>query len=184
MRRRRALWALPALLAVIGCATHSGVAVPRGGVQPTWLESWLGPETLAERADAALRKRDLELGYRYLALIHILHPESDENHEQFPLAARVFRRNHLRHRSELGSVWVTSEPRFMFGWLGQFCREQEDFPRREMELFFIGMHYGMFRDYLAYAKTSADLSRWTVSAEEDNGIIESLTAVRSEGPSS
>ncbi len=190
--------ALPLLLVTsIGCAALSGesacpevagetlVAVPPEGVKPTCSEARLDAQALYERAVAELKQNQPERGYRSLALIHIQYPQSEPDREVFVLAARVFQRSYFRHRAEPGSVWVGSEPQFMFGWLAQFFREGDEFPQRQVDALFLGMHYGMFRDFLAWAKENAaqppGLSRWVLSAGKDDGIVYSVTAVRSDG---
>jgi hypothetical protein len=164
----------------------SFVPVPESGIEPTCAERKLDADELNAKAIEVLKAGQLELGYRYLALIHILHPGTEQDREAFTLAARVFRKNHFRNRSLGGSVWVTGQPQFMFAWLAEFFRGQDEFPQHPVNAMFLGMHYGMFRDFQAYAVANAqqnpELARWVLSAKKDNGIVYSVTAVRSDGP--
>jgi len=197
---RTAARCLPILLvSLVGCAALSrmapcpdagsppAVAVPAEGVKPTCAETRLSAQELLDHAVSEVQRGDFERGYRSLALIHIQYPESEQDTEAFPLAARVFRKNYLHHRSEPGSVWISNEPRFMFAWLARFFRADQPFPQREVNAMFLGLHYGMLRDFLAYAKENEsdrpELSRWKLPAEEDNGIVESITAVLRDDPS-
>jgi hypothetical protein len=201
MRGHHVLRALLCLFATtLGCVSLSGepacppevarehfVPVPIDGVVPSCAEAKLGPVELHERAVTAAKGGDFELSYRYLALIHIQYPASPQDREAFALAARVFRKNYYRHRTEVGSVWVDREPQFLFGWLAQFYRGRDAYPKDQMNAMFVGMNYGIFREFLAYAKTQASenpgLSRFEFSVEKDNGIIESIEAVSSHEPS-
>lgn len=136
------------------------------------------PRLLVERAEAALKAQKLETAYQYFALLHTLHPDSPEDRKQFRLAARVFVESYFRHRIEFESAWVKTEPTFMFDWLETFFQGAEQFPQPQVEAMFIGMHYGMFRDFLAYASSHPDIVAWTITATKDNGIIESIRGTR------
>ena len=138
------------------------------------------PSLLVEQANAALESRDFETAYQYLALLHTLHPDGAENREEFRLAARLFVESYFRNRIHTSSPWVTSEPTFMFGWLEEFFRGADEFPQPQVEAMFIGMHYGMFRDFLAYARGRPHFSAWVIVAKDDNGIIESIEGRRAE----
>jgi len=186
MRRARALGALAALaLLAPGCAALSlegscpeaQAAARARGVEASC--KVLGrPALLVEQAHAALARGDLETAYHHLALVHALHPDSAESREVFRLAARCFVESHFRHRTEPGSIWVSSEPVFMYRWLEQFFLDAEEFPQAQVEALFIGMHYGMFRDFLAHARSRKELSRWVIVARDDNGIIHSVSGER------
>ena len=154
------------LLAALGCATSKPCT-----------EMMRDPVELRAAADTAIAEQDLELAYRYVALIHTLHPQSAQSREAFPLAARLYHKNYSAHRSELDSVWVTSEPRFMIAWLATFFREGGEFPKAEVDALFLGQNYALFRDFLAYAANHPRLSQWTVSAVDDNGVIQEINAV-------
>lgn len=156
---------LPVLLvAVVGCATSAPCT-----------EVLRDPDLLLEHANAAIGESDLELAYRYVALIHTLHPGSAQSRDAFPLAARLFHKNYMRHRSELDSIWVTSEPRFLVAWLAGFFQDGGEFPQEQMDALFVGLDYGVFRNFLAYAETHPRLSRWKIAATDDNGIVQEIT---------
>jgi len=88
-------------------------------------------------------------------LIHILHPQSEQNRGAFPLAARSYRKSWAPHRTELDSIWTTSEPLFLFAWLAGFFSDRQEFPQEQMEALFLGMNYGLFRDFLAKGKIAS-----------------------------
>lgn len=162
-----------------GCPEATAAARARGvEARCSVLDS---PTRLVEQSKDAFKARDLGLAYQYLALIHTLHPDSPEDREQFRLAARLFVESYFRNRTRLDSPWVQTEPQFMFAWLEQFFRGAEEFPQTQVEALFIGMHYGMFRDFLAWAQSRPDVSAWTITATKDNGIIESIQGSRA-GP--
>lgn len=176
----------------LGCATASSQtpSCPEGfqaaaqarGIQVS-CDVLRDPGRLVEEARAAYDVGDYVKGYQEFALIHELHPESPENRQVFRLAARLFVGFVRLHRIEPKSIWLTSEPRFMFGWFEQFVREGKDFPQEQATALFRGLDYGMFREYLAFAKTRPDLSAWQISVEKDDGIIEAVSGRRI-GPSS
>ncbi len=172
LRRRFEL--LPALLvAALGCATpaHEPGACPSG-----FEEVLRDPRLLRERADLALEQRDGELAYRSLALLATLHPESAESREAFRAAARLFKQAYFQNRfSRPDSVWLSSEPAFMFQWLARFLQDPEVFPQAELDALFLGMPYSFFGDFTAFAAPRPGLSRWVLRVEEDNGRIQSIT---------
>jgi len=136
------------------------------------------PGLLVERAHAAYGVGDYESAYDDFALIHALHPDSPENREVFPLAARLFAGFYMRHRIERDSRWVTTEPPFMFEWLEQFFVDTDEFPRAEAEALFRGVDYGMFRRFEAWARSRPAVAAWAITAEKDDGIIESVAGRR------
>jgi hypothetical protein len=133
------------------------------------------PDQLQALAEAASADQNWELAYRYVALIHILHPDSEKNRELFPAAATLFRRNWAPHRAELDSIWTTSEPLFVYAWLAGFFSDGRDFPQHEMDTLFVGISYSLFRNFLGYAKDRPHISRWAISAEDENGITTKVT---------
>ena len=161
-------------LGALGCAAISGA--PAASAPCT--EVLRDPDQLLELANAATAAGDVELAYRYVALIHILHPDSEKNREVFPLAARLYRRSWAPHRTELDSIWTTSEPRFMIAWLAGFFQDGKEFPQEQMDVLFLGMSYDLFRDFLAYAKDRPLVSQWVITAEKDNGIVEKISGSR------
>jgi len=171
--------ALSAAVALSSCATLFGSPESRPVA-----EAMGDPAGLKELAQTLIAKENFELAYRYVALIHILHPDSEQNREVFPLAAHLYRKSWAPHRTELDSVWTTSEPLFMFAWLADFYRDGNDFPQEQMEALFLGMNGGLLRDFLAYAKARPYIAQWTISAEKNNGIVESVTGTRIGSPQS
>ena len=181
MRHRLPLRILPALLVTaLGCTTIS----PQPSACPGSIEEVLAkPSLLREQADAALEHDDLELAYRYLALIETLHPASPESRELFPAAAKLFKRAYFRNRiAHPNSLWLTSEPVFMFQWLATFFQDEKDFPEQQVATLFIGMPLTFYDEFAAYAKDRPTLSRWQIRAKEDDGKIESITAELAAGP--
>jgi hypothetical protein len=166
--------------AALGCATLSG----RDSTSAPCAEALGDPAQLQRLTDAALADKNWELAYRYVALIHILHPDSVQNRELFPIAAHLYRKNWAPHRTELDSIWTTSEPLFLFGWLAGFYQDGQEFPQEQMDALFLYMNAGLFRDFLGYAKDRPLISQWVISIEKNNGIVEKITGVRSNPPAS
>jgi len=180
MTIRTAIGLCAALLAAIGlggCATLFGSPESRPFAQVMG-----DPERLEELADSEAAQEHWELAYRYLALIHILHPESAQNREVFPRAAFLFRKSWAPHRTEFDSIWTTSEPLFMFAWLAGFFPDAQEFPQQQMDALFLNMSFGLFRDFLAYAKIRPYIAQWQITAEKDNGILLSVTGKRVGSP--
>ena len=158
----------------LGCAAFSGGTA----ASAPCADALRDPDQLLALTNAAVAKQDWELAYRYVALIHILHPDSEKNREVFPLAARLYRKSWAPHRTEVDSIWVTSEPRFMIAWLAGFFQDGQEFPQEQVDALLLGMNYGLFRDFLAYAKNHPRMSQWAISAEKDNGIVERISGSR------
>lgn len=158
--RRTTLRSLSLLLVVAtGCATLGGNEARR----------------LRDDADTLLQAREEEAAYRKMALIHMRHPESPEAREVFPAAALVFKRHWWRNRyTNPESPWLTEEPAFLFAWLESLTGDE--FPRTEAERLLLGMPYGFYEDYAAFAAESPALGRWQLFVEKDNGIVEAIAA--------
>jgi hypothetical protein len=159
----------------LGCAAFSGATA----TSAPCTEALRDPAELQHLADAAIAEQNWELAYRYFALIHILHPGSEKDRELFPIAAHLYRKSWAPHRTELDSIWTTSEPLFLFGWLAEFYADGQEFPQEQMDALFLGMTAGLFRDFLGYAKDRPLISQWVISVEKNNGIVEKVTGVRS-----
>ena len=158
----RALLGLALLSGATGCAALGGV--------------YDRPARLLEQARADVEKQDFDTAYRRLKEIRLSHPGSEQDPEAFRLAAAIFKRSYLRNRlNSPDSPWVVAEPRFMLEWLASYLAGPE-FPRSEAEALFVGMPYGFFREYLAFAQGRPELSRWGMRARDDNGIIEEVEA--------
>jgi hypothetical protein len=155
----------------LGCAALSGAPA----TSAPCADALRDPAKLQALSEAAATDQNWELAYRYLALIHILHPDSEENRELFPAAATLYRRSWAPHRTQLDSIWTTSEPLFLYAWLAGFFQDGRDFPQVQMDAAFVGTSYSLFRNFIRYAKDRPQLSRWSISAKDENGIVVSVT---------
>jgi hypothetical protein len=156
----RAIAVVCVSLALVGCALL-------GPLNP--------PRRILDQAYSAIEERDLDTAYERLAKLRTRYPDSAESREGFPYAASIFKRGYFQTRhADPASHWVTTEPRFMLEWFLDYCHGP-DFPQAEAEALFVGMHAGYFRELLASAETHPHLMRWTIRAEDDNGIVEALT---------
>jgi hypothetical protein len=151
----------------LGCAVLSGTPA----TSTPCAEALRHPDKLQALAEAESRDQNWELAYRYLALIHILHPGTEQDRELFPAAATLFRRSWAPHRAELDSIWTTSEPLFVYAWLAGFFRDGGEFPQPQMDVLFVGTSYSLFRNFVRYAQDRPLISRWKISAEDENGIV-------------
>ncbi len=157
-RATRSTAALLALALTLGaCASVPGLG--------------FGASRLREKADVAIEARDYETAYDHLAELHRRYPKSSENEEAFLLAAALLQRLYAQNRyAKPATRWTTSEPEFLFGWLA--TQAADDYPDAAVRQLFLGMNYGFFRRFEAYAKDVPALAQWQIEAEEDNGIIE------------
>jgi hypothetical protein len=163
--------------AALGCAALSGGEAPCS-------EALRDPAQLQALAEAAAREQNWELAYRYAALIHIFHPGSEKDRELFPSAAILFRRSWAPHRSELDSIWTTSEPLFMYAWLAEFFQDGGDFPQQQMDSLFLGTSYSLFRNFMQYAQARPQVSHWVITAEDDDGIVQKISGSPARPPAS
>jgi hypothetical protein len=164
---------LVAVVLLAGCASVGGLLNPA--------------RHLLDQSYAAIEQREFEAAYDRLAEIRTRYAHSAESREAFPIAASIFRQSYFLYRyQEPASRWVGPERRFMLEWFASFFPADE-FPQAEAEALFVGMHYGYFRDFLKFAAGRPELASWSVSAEKDNGIVESIAArprPPSDGPES
>lgn len=129
-----------------------------------------GPATLLDDAKAAMAKNDPVTAYGLLKRIATEYPDRPESREAFPLAADCLKALYYAHRvPDPESVWVTSEPEFMFHWLARYFNGA--FPEQEANALFAGLSYEVFARFLHFAKSDPKLSRWKLTAEDDNGIV-------------
>jgi hypothetical protein len=163
----------------LGCAALSGSSA----TSAPCADALRDPDELQALAEAAGRDQNWELAYRYLALIHILHPGSEQDRASFPAAATLFRRSWAPHRAELDSIWTTSEPLFVYAWLAGFFRDGGEFPQEQMDVLFVGTSYSLFRNFARYAQDRPQISRWRISAEDENGIVTKVTGSPPQPPS-
>lgn len=173
MRARSSRLLLPLLLsAALGCA---GVA-PTGSCPESASATLASPALLRAQADVALADGDPELAYRYLALIQTLHPQSADARELFPAAAKLFKRLYFANRiARPDSVWLVSEPVFMFQWLATYFQGSDSFPEAQMATLFVGMPLPFYDDFAAFAKTRPALARWQMQARADDGRVEAVS---------
>lgn len=141
------------------------------------------PSVLLEEARAAFEQRNFETAYLRSKKIGLDYPESTEADEAFSMAAQSLKFLYYRDRYDLpGAPWVTSEPVFMFGWLARYFEEGD--PTDAANAFFIGFPFNVFQEFQQFEKKRPGLSGWVVRAKDDNGMIESVTAKRTEAPAS
>jgi hypothetical protein len=142
-----------------------------------------GPRALLAEANAAFDRRDLETTYARAKQIRVEHPGSPESREAFALAAYAWKQlYHGRRYVDPDSIWVTDERDFLFDWLASFFGPES--PQAVAEVMFVGVDYGVFREFEAFARSRPELSQWRLRAEDDNGIIQSVTAERVEAKTS
>ena len=134
------------------------------------------PEMLKHLAQQEIDQSRWELGYRYLASLRALHPEASLDSEVFRNAAILFRRAYFRNRLvKPESVWLTSEPAFLFHWLEGFS--DGAFPQEQASYLLTRMPVDFLRRYEAWAQGRPKLGAWTLRFEKDNGIVQSIEAI-------
>ena len=137
------------------------------------------PARLLEQAKLELKLRKFEPAYDDLRAIRVKYPRSPEAADAFALAAQAFHAMYARNRYQPDSPWTTTETRFMFEWLETFFGGDE-FPQVSFERLIQGMPYAFYEDYLEFAATRPQLARWTLTVTKDNGLIDSIEAVRAD----
>jgi hypothetical protein len=136
--------------------------------------------TLVAEAEAAYARSDFETSYARAKAVRLERPSSPERDQAFALACGSWKL--LYHRDRYASPdapWVVTEPAFLFDWLASYFGETS--PEEPARLLFVGVPYGVYRDFEAFARTHPDISRWALRVEDDNGIIRHVTAERSDG---
>jgi hypothetical protein len=137
-----------------------------------------GPRTLLDEAKTAIDQHDQKAAYLLLKQIATEFPDSSESLEAFPMAADCLKALYFKNRlSDPASVWVTSEPDFMFEWLARYF--SDGFPEEAANTLLAGFPGSVFRRFEEFAKTRPQLSQWAIQAHDDNGIVQSVTASRS-----
>jgi hypothetical protein len=159
-RMRRGLAAFLGL--VLGCATFSQE-----------------PARLLAQGKTLLDEKRWEESYGAFREIRSEYPHSPEAADAFPFAARVFRLLYSRNRYTPDSRWTTTEPRFMFEWLETFFGGDE-FPQVMVETLVQGMPYAFYEDFQSFAATRPQIARWTLTVTKDNGLIDTIEAVRAD----
>jgi hypothetical protein len=176
IRSAARLIAVSFAVSALGCSTLSGTHAS------SCADTMRDPDQLQALAEAASAEQNWELAYRYVALVHVLHPGSEKDRELFPAAATLFRRSWAPHRAELDSIWTTSEPQFVYAWLASFFANGGEFPQQQMDTLFVGTSYSLFRNFVNYAKERPHISRWAISAEDENGITTRVTGTPAPSP--
>jgi hypothetical protein len=134
---------------------------------------------LVAEAEAAYTRSDFETSYARAKAVRLDHPASPERDQAFALACASWKLLYHRDRyASLDSPWVAIEPAFLFDWLASYFGEAS--PEEPARLLFVGVPYGVYRDFEAFARKRPDVSRWALRVEDDNGIVRQVTAERSD----
>jgi hypothetical protein len=132
-----------------------------------------GPGALRAQAEQAIDANELEAAYDHLVELQRRYPESRESATAFPLAAAIFQSFYWQNRfANPESRWLTTEPEFLFAWLATL--PGDEFPEDAVTSLFVGLNYNFFRRFERFTASDARLTRWTLVAIEDNGIVESV----------
>jgi hypothetical protein len=176
MRHSAFLRALPVLLLALGCATLSRTP----SSCPTAFEDVLdSPALLHQEYEKAFREKRWDRAYRYLTLIHILHPDSAEDRELFTAAASLFKGRYLGDRAKHpGSIWALSEPALMIQWILHILAQSDEFPEEAFIYLFRSMPKDFFDQFMLVAKQQRVPKKWDILATEDSGRIASVTGTR------
>ena len=174
--RRLAPYLLPlAAAAALGCATAAPPPPPPTpqsvGALPDAVDEVLArPDLLLQRAEAARAQQKPELAYRYYALIHELHPASQEDRIAFLWAARIGKRKaEVSLYPDRNSIWVEAERAFVYQWFEAIVRDE--FSEEHARALLVDASYDLARHFLAHAAKRPALARWQISVEEDNGRV-------------
>jgi hypothetical protein len=124
-----------------------------------------------EQGRAAAEKQDLAGAYGYFKQIEVEYPASEENAQAYYWAVACFQPlyNQYRH-TDRTSIWVASEPMFLYGWLSQRIVRGDG--EKAARALFLGMPWSFYQGFQAYAEGRPELAGYRVVAEKDNGIIE------------
>ena len=137
-----------------------------------------GAKALLDQAKDALSQQDYETAFQRFQELETGYPKSAESREAYPLAAGCFKVLYYRARAaQPDSVYVTTAPDFMFAWLETYFSDGT-FPTDAVNTLFGGLPYNVFRDFQGFAKTQPSISVWDIRAEEDNGVIRTVTGTR------
>jgi len=136
-----------------------------------------GSHQLFSEARAAFTQEDYETAYRHAKQLDAQYPKSAEKDDAFSIAAQSLKVLYYRDQfTQPDSVWVASEPQFMFAWVASYS--QGDFPTDAANALLAGLPYGVFHRFQAFARTHPDLSQWSLRAKDDNGIVHSVSTER------
>jgi hypothetical protein len=136
------------------------------------------PARLRELGERQLAARDLPRSYCYFALLRTLHPERAETAEAFETAAVIAKTLFLRVRyAEPQSMWLTSEPEFLFAWFEDLCASGA-FPQQAAEALLRGLPRPLADRLNAHLAASPARVGWRVEVRDDNGLIDQVRGVR------
>jgi hypothetical protein len=137
---------------------------------------------LREEARDVMRQGDIEAAFETLKQLATSHPDAPETREAFLEACELSRFLYFKHRvADPRSRWTTTELDFMFSWLARYYGEGEP-PEVETNSLFGGFTGDVFRRFQDHARSDPRLAGWVFRAKDDNGVIQSVSAVRSEAP--
>jgi hypothetical protein len=152
------------IVAVAACAAALACASDGGRTE----------RALLAETRSAFEAKDFESAYRRAVQLHAEHAASADDYQAFVIAAQslkvLFHRDRFR---EPESPWVTSEPTSLFPWLAAHLHGADG--AEAANVFFVGLPYNVLRAFHDYAHARDDLSALLVRAEDDNGIIQSVT---------
>ena len=172
-------------LAVAACAGSGLSARERASLaaahERTRCESDAGvlasPLRLLELGDRSLARRELSRAYCYYALLRTLHPRHAETRAAFEGAAVIAKTMFLRVRyADAQSIWLTSEPEFLFAWFEDLCANGA-FPQQAAEALLRGMPRPHGDRLNAYLAASPARIGWRVEVADDNGLIDEVRGV-------
>jgi hypothetical protein len=132
------------------------------------------PAHLLDQGRAALDRREYETAYSTFKELRTRYPRRPESDEAFGPACAAFKAAYYRNR-HTKPEWVTSESAFMFQWLEGYF-DQPGFPREQVEQLLLRMPYPLFAGFISYARTRPNLAQWVLHEQDDNGIVQTITA--------
>jgi hypothetical protein len=135
------------------------------------------PERLLAQGRTELGEKRFAQAYETFHEIRATYPHSPEAADAFPLAAQAFQGMYARTRFTADSRWSTTETRFMFEWLETYFGGDE-FPQISFQRLVQGMPYEFFEQYEAFAASRPNLARWHLEVTKDNGLVDTIEAVR------
>jgi len=177
---RRVRVALAALLVAVGCGESSETAPPVEPVRAAERVSVPEAAELLEKARDEIEVERFEEAYPHLKAIHENHPNSLEDVTAFTLASRIVGRAYRRDRyADPESRWMTTERLYVYDWLATFV--WSEFPRERVEDMLVRTPWSYAQLFVAWAEGQPRMAQWEMRVEEDNGLVERVTAVRREG---
>jgi hypothetical protein len=139
------------------------------------------PARLLEEGRAAVEAGQYETAWVHLKELRTRYPGRPEAAEAFPLAATALRKLYRKNLYvDPDSPWVTTEPGFVFDWLGSLFRDGE-VAQAPLEQLMVDMPHPFFVALQTYAEGDERLGQWTFHAKFDNGMVERIRAERAQG---